>query len=74
MNNMYKQYFLANLMHYFNLLSSGVNGKPAYCISFHLGRNYKIRKKNLSTGYLKRHYIRLSTGEYSVKTIKNIFI
>ena len=44
------------------LSASGVNSKPAYRISFHLGRNYEIRKEYLSTGYWKRHYIRLSTG------------
>ena len=31
-------------------------------ISFHLGWNDETRKEYLSTGYWKRHYIRLSTG------------
>ena len=29
---------------------SGVNGKPVYRNSFHLGRNDEIRKEYLSTG------------------------
>ena len=35
----------------FLVLTSGVNGKPVYRISFRLGRNYEIRKEYLSTGY-----------------------
>ena len=30
---------------------SGVNGKPVFRISFHLGRNDEIRKEYLTTGY-----------------------
>ena len=41
---------------------SCVNGKLVYRISFRLGRNDEIRKEYLSTGYWKRHYIRLFTG------------
>ena len=33
------------------MITSGVNGKPVYRISFPLGRNDQIRKEYLSTGY-----------------------
>ena len=33
------------------LFPSGVNGKPVYRISFHLGGNNEIRKEYISTGY-----------------------
>ena len=51
-----------NAVNLFCIKISGVNGKPVYRISFRFGRNYEIRKEYLSTGYWKRHYIRLSTG------------
>ena len=44
-----------------------MNSKPVYRISFRLGRSDEIREEYLSTGYSKRHYIRLLLVNISSK-------
>ena len=58
----YLSYCIFKVKTFIWINTSGVNGKPAYCILFNLGRNDEIHKEYLSASSGKCHYFRLSSG------------